>query len=128
MHVEFKNNSWNNTFQPHRVLHPILAKLSKYASIKLYFNSGLFIQQQMLINFNFNKLVYSCKYFFNYIKTEKISNTLKFNDFYATDAIFCIKSHVRFSKFSGGDTPGHPFGDVTQSRAPSPPKSWLRAW
>ena len=40
LHVEFKNNSWNNKFQPHWVLHPILANLSKYASIELILITG----------------------------------------------------------------------------------------
>ena len=33
-----------------------------------------------------------------------------------------------FKNFSVGDTPEPPFGAVTQNRALSPPKLWLRAW
>ena len=39
LHVEFKNNSWNNTSQPHWVLHPTSCKLIRLSSIKLNFDN-----------------------------------------------------------------------------------------
>ena len=40
LNVEFKNNFWDNTSQPHLMLYiQILLNLSNHASIKLHFNN-----------------------------------------------------------------------------------------